>query len=282
MSPEAERARCGARRSGVTRTAMTNAPSAPDPQADPSGAARPDMKGKVALVTGASRGVGRACALMLAEAGAHVLALARTVGALEELDDEIKAAGGTASLIPADLADETAIEQLGPALSSRFGKLDILIGAAGDLGELAPLSDVAPKAWRRAIETNLTANYLLIRALDPLLRASGAARVVFLTSRVGGEDARAFWGPYAASKAGLEMLAKTYAAEARIAGVRVALVDPGAMRTRMRAQAVPGEDPASLPHPNELRPLVFAAVSPDYDGEAARFVFREWRDAGRA
>ncbi len=259
----------------------TDSPASNQSQVSPD-SQRPDLTGKVALVTGASRGIGRAAALMLAEAGAHVLALARTVGALEELDDEIKAAGGTASLIPADLADEAAIEQLGPVLAARFGKLDIFIGAAGDLGELAPLPDVAPKTWRRVIETNLTANYLLIRTLDPLLRAAGAARVIFLTSRVGGAEPRAFWGPYAVSKAGLEMLARTYAMEARIAGVRVAIIDPGAMRTKMRAQAVPGEDPASLPHPDELRPLLFAALSPDYDGEAERLVFREWRSAALA
>ena len=238
----------------------------------------PDLSGKVALVTGASRGIGYAMARDLANAGAHVLAMARTVGGLEELDDEIRKSGGKASLIPADLTDTETIEQLAPALASRFGKLDILVANAGDLGELAPLPDVSPKIWQNTIDTNVTANFHLLRILDPLLRASGGARLVFLTSRVGGEKARAFWGPYAASKAALEMLAKTYAMESKIAGVRVAIIDPGAMRTAMRAQAVPGEDPESLPCPEQLAPLLFHAVSPDYDGEAERFVFRDWQN----
>jgi NAD(P)-dependent dehydrogenase (short-subunit alcohol dehydrogenase family) len=148
------------------------------------------------------------------------------------------------------------------------------------LGELAPLADVAEKVWRNTLEVNLTANFLLIGALDPLLRASGSARVVFLTSRVGGSEPRAFWGAYAVSKAGLEMLAKTYALEAKIAGVRVAILDPGPMRTRMRAEAMPGEDPATLPDPSAIAPLLFRAVSPDYDGLAERFVLREWREKG--
>lgn len=242
----------------------------------------PDLSGKLALVTGASRGIGYATALKLAEAGAHVLALARTAGGLEELDDAIRAVGGKASLIPADLTDEEAIEQLGPALMSRFGKLDILIANAGDLGELAPLTDITPKVWRRVFDTNVTANYQLLRTLDPLLRTASHGRVVFLTSRVGGAMARPFWGAYAASKAALEMMAQTYALETKITTVRVAIIDPGAMRTNMRAQAVPGEDPQTLPHPEELAPLIYHAVSPDYDGEAERLVFREWRTAGRA
>ena len=241
-----------------------------------------EFSDKVVLVTGASRGIGRAAALAFANAGAHVLALARTVGGLEELDDEIRSAGGTASLIPADLTDAEAIEQLGPALAARFGKLDVLIANAGDLGELTPLSDLAPKVWDRVIATNVTANWRLIRTLDPLLRASDAGRALFLTSRVGGEHARAFWGAYGASKAALEMLAKTYAQEARIAGVRVAIIDPGAMRTHMRAQAVPGEVPDTLPSPSELAPLLLHAASPAYDGDAERLVFREWRAAGKA
>ncbi|MFQ5563293.1 MAG: SDR family NAD(P)-dependent oxidoreductase [Parvularculaceae bacterium] len=239
----------------------------------------PDLSGKVALVTGASRGIGRAAAKALARAGAHVLALARTVGGLEELDDEIRAEGGKASLIPADLADDHAIERLAPALAERFGKLDILIANAAVLGELAPLTDIDPKAWKRALDVNVTANWRLIRALDPLLRASGAARVVFVTSKVGGVEARPYWGAYAATKAALEMLAKTYALEAARAGVRVAILDPGATRTKMRAEAMPGEDPETLPHPDELAGVFYHAVSPDYDGLAERFVFRDWRAA---
>ena len=232
---------------------------------------QPDLSGKIALVTGASRGIGRAAALALAGAGAHVVALARTVGGLEDLDDEIAAAGGIASLVPADLTAFDAVDQLGPALAKRFPKLDILVLNAGSLGELAPIPDISPTAWRRAFDVNVEANWRLLRTLDPLLRASGAARIVVMTSRVGGEEARAFWGAYAASKAALEMLAKTYAAETRTAGVRVAIIDPGPMRTRMRAEAMPGEDPATLPEPAEIVPLIFKAVSPDYDGVAEKF-----------
>lgn len=233
--------------------------------------ATPDLSGKTALVTGASRGIGRAAALALGRSGAHVLALARTVGGLEELDDEIVKAGGTASLIPADLTEFDTLDQLGPALAKRFPKLDILVLNAGVLGELAPVPDIAPKAWRRAFDTNVEANWRLLRTLDPLLRASGSARVIVMSSRIGGEVARPFWGAYAASKAALEMLAKTYAEESKAAGVRVAIVDPGAMRTRMRAEAMPGEKPETLPDPSEIAPVILKAASADYDGMAERF-----------
>lgn len=239
--------------------------------------APPDLAGKIALVTGASRGIGRAIAAGLGAAGAHVLATARTVGALEALDDEIRARGGVASLIPLDLTDREAVLALGPALRRRFDRLDIFIAAAGALGELTPLADLDEKAWSRALETNLAANWRLIRTLDPLLRASGAARIAFLTSRVGGAEPRAFWGAYAVSKAGLEMLARTYALESRSAGVRAAIIDPGAMRTRMRAEAMPGEDPSSLPPPEDILPLIYEIVSPGYDGVGERFVFQERR-----
>jgi NAD(P)-dependent dehydrogenase (short-subunit alcohol dehydrogenase family) len=237
--------------------------------------APPDLHGKIALVVGASRGIGRAMAVGLAAAGAHVLAAARTVGALEELDDEIRRNGGAAALIPLDLTDPDAVRALGPALARRFDRLDILVAAAGALGELAPLADLDEKAWARAIETNLSANWRLLKSLDPLLRAAGAARVVVLASRVGGLEPRAFWGAYAVSKAGLEMLARTYALESRSAGVRVAIIDPGAMRTRLRAEAMPGEDPSVLPAPDEILPLLFQTVSPDYDGTAQRFAQRD-------
>jgi NAD(P)-dependent dehydrogenase (short-subunit alcohol dehydrogenase family) len=233
-----------------------------------------DFSGKIALVTGASRGIGRAVALALATTGAHVLALARTVGGLEELDDEITRAGGKASLIPADLADFAAVDQLGPTLAQRFGKLDILIANAAVLGELAPLPDVAPNKWRQAFDINVEANWRLLRTLDPLLRRSDGARIVFLTSRIGGEIARPFWGAYAATKAALEMIAKTYAEETASTRVRVALVSPGAVRTRLRAQAMPGEDPATLPDPSEIAPLILHAASAAYDGRAERLVFK--------
>jgi NAD(P)-dependent dehydrogenase (short-subunit alcohol dehydrogenase family) len=239
-----------------------------------------EFKGKIALVTGASRGIGRAVALALARAGAHVLALARTVGALEALDDEIRASGGTASLIPLDVTDRAAVEALGPALQGRFDRLDIFVANAGALGELAPLADLDEKSWARALDTNLVANWRLLKTLDPLLRASGAARVAVLTSRVGGEEPRAFWGAYAVSKAGLETLAGTYALETKAAGVRVAIVDPGAMRTRMRAQAMPGEDPAQLPPPEAVVPLMLHVLSPAYEGIGERFELRNWAPKG--
>ncbi len=231
--------------------------------------------GKVALVTGASRGIGRAAAREFARAGAHVIAVARTVGGLEELDDEIRNEGGAASLVPADLSDFGVVDSFGPALSKRFPKIDVLVLNAGALGELAPLTDISPTAWRRAFDVNVDANWRLLRTLDPLLRASGAARVVVVSSKVGGEVARPFWGAYGASKAALESLAETYALETRTAGVRVAIVDPGATRTRMRAEAMPGEDASLLPAPETVAPLILDCASPAYDGIAERFKARE-------
>lgn len=237
----------------------------------------PDLSGKTALVTGASRGIGRAIALGLARAGAHVLALARTSGALEELDDEIKAAGGSASLIPMDLVESDGIERLAGALTERFDTLDILILNAATLGELAPLPDVDPKVWKHTLDLNVTANWRLIRALDPLLRKASDARVLFLSSNVGGDSSRAYWGPYAISKAALEMMAETYAEECKNTNVRVAIINPGAMRTDMRAQAMPGEDPASQPAPEELTPMIYEALTQTED-QFRRYAFREWRE----
>ncbi len=231
-----------------------------------------EFSGKIALVTGASRGIGRAAAIALAGAGAHVVLLARTVGGLEETDDEIRKGGGKATLIPADLADFSAIDQLGPAIGQRFGRIDILVLNAGVLGELAPIPDIAPAVWRQVFDINVEANWRMLRALDPYLRASEAARVIVMTSRAGGEIAKPFWGAYAASKAALEMLAKTYAAEMRATPLRVALIDPGAMRTKMRAAAMPGEKPETLPKPAEIAPLILRAASPSYDGVAERMV----------
>lgn len=240
----------------------------------------PDLSGRTALITGASRGIGRAIALALAKAGAHVLALARTAGGLEELDDDIRAAGGTASLIPMDLLEGDGIEKLAAALAERVEKLDVLILNAATLGELAPLTDIDPKVWRRTLDLNVTANWRLIRALDPFLRRSQDARVLFLSSRVGGEESRAYWGAYAVSKAALEMLAETYADETANANVRVAIVQPGPMRTKMRAEAMPGEDPQTLPTPDALTPLVYHAVTEKTDG-VMRLSFREWKEGSR-
>lgn len=236
----------------------------------------PDLTGKTALVTGASRGLGKASALALAKAGAHVLALARTVGGLEELDDQVKSFGGKMSLIPADLKDAEAIATLGPTLSTRFKKLDMLICAGATLGELTPVRDVDEKIWQAVLDTNLTANWRLLKTLDPLLQAAPNARITMFTSRVGGELARSFWGPYAITKAGLEMLAKTYAEENKNTNIRVSIIDPGAMRTNMRSKAMPGEDPNTLPPAEDIVPLIYHAVSEKYVGIADRLVRRDW------
>ncbi|WP_375202595.1 SDR family NAD(P)-dependent oxidoreductase [Hyphococcus sp.] len=237
---------------------------------------QPDLSGKTALVTGASRGIGKSIALGLAKSGAHVLALARTTGALEELDDEIKAAGGKASLIPMDLVSDDGIERLAGALTERFPALDILVLNAGSLGELAPLPDIDPKIWKHTLDLNVTANWRLLRALDPLLRKSADARVIGLSSRVGGEAAKAFWGSYAVTKAAFDMLFKTYAEETAKTAVHISLISPGPMRTDMRKLAMPGEDPATLPHPDELLPLVYHLLTRE-EREPLRISFKEWQ-----
>ena len=191
-----------------------------------------------------------------------MVALARTVGALEELDDEIKAVGAAATLVPVDMTDFDAIDRLGAALNERWGKLDILVGNAGVLGPLSPLGHVQPKQWDEVIAVNLTANFRLIRSLDPLLRRSDAGRVVLLSSGAA-RVCRAYWGPYAISKAGLEALARTYAAEVvETTPIRVMLVNPGPLRTRMRAAAMPGEDPATLKTPEDIAPKIVELCSP--------------------
>jgi NAD(P)-dependent dehydrogenase (short-subunit alcohol dehydrogenase family) len=205
----------------------------------------PPLADRIALVTGASRGIGRATALALTRAGAHVVAVARTVGGLEELDDEIRAVGGSATLVPLDLKDAPGIARLAAALAERYHRLDVLVGNAGMLGPLSPLDHVEPKAWTEVLAVNLTANWHLIRSMNALLKQSTAARVVFVTSGIAAHP-RAYWGPYAVSKAALETLVRTYAAETASTAIRVNLFNPGATRTRMRADAMPGEDPAGL------------------------------------
>ena len=215
------------------------------------------MQGRVALVTGASRGIGRAVALDLARAGAHVIALARTQGALEALDDDIRALGGAATLVPCDLKDFDALDRLGASLHQRWGRLDALVGNAGLLGPISPLGHIDPAEWDSVMAVNVTANWRLIRSLDPLLRASEAGRAVFVTSGVAHRaQMKAYWGAYAASKAALEALVRTYAAETSESRVKVMLVNPGPLRTRMRAAAMPGEDPLSLQTPEELAPRI--------------------------
>jgi NAD(P)-dependent dehydrogenase (short-subunit alcohol dehydrogenase family) len=228
---------------------------------------------RVALVTGASRGIGRAAALALAAEGAHVIAVARTQGALEALDDEIRAGrpDASATLVPLDLADHDALDRLGASIYERWGRLDVFLGNAGLLGPLSPLPHISPKAFADVFSVNVTANWRLIRSLDPLLRAAPAARVAFLTSGAAYRaETRAYWGLYAASKAALDVLARTYAAEtANTTAIKVMLVNPGRMRTRMRAAAMPGEDPATLPTPEAFAPKLLRVLSP------------EWRETGK-
>jgi NAD(P)-dependent dehydrogenase (short-subunit alcohol dehydrogenase family) len=222
------------------------------------------LQDRIALVTGASRGIGRAAALAFAEAGAHVVAVARTQGALEELDDEIRARGGDpATLVPLDLKDMEALDRLGAALHERWGKLDVLFGNAGILGDLTPLGHVDPKTWDTLMAVNVTANWRLIRSLDPLLRASDAGRAIFVSSGAA-HKCTAYWGPYSVSKAALEALARTYAAETVETPVRMMLVNPGPLRTRMRASAMPGEDPETLRTPDDLAPHIVRLASPEW------------------
>ena len=238
------------------------------------------LGGRIALVTGATRGIGRASALALATAGAHVIAVGRTQGALEELDDEIATLGRhRPTLVPLDLANGDGIDALGYEINARHHRLDILVHAAAMLGGLWPVSNIPPKLWDQMIATNVTATYRLIRSTEPLLRASDAARALFFTTGQGVRQ-RAFWGGYAATKSALDTLVRCWADEIEHTGVRAVIIDPGVMRTRMRAQAFPGEDPATLVDPSEIGPMILAyAAASDLGlpGEAVRFA--DWRAA---
>jgi NAD(P)-dependent dehydrogenase (short-subunit alcohol dehydrogenase family) len=209
------------------------------------------LSNRIALITGASRGIGAATALALGKAGAHVVAIARTTGGLEELDDQIRNAGGTATLVPLDITDTGGIARLAAALDQRYGRLDVLIGNAAIIGDTSPLGHVDPKSWDSVLAINVTANWHLIRFLDPLLQKSDAGRALFITSSAA-SNARAYRGPYSVSKAALDVLARTYAAETASTKVRVNLFNPGPTRTRMRAMVMPGEDPATLPKPAQV------------------------------
>lgn len=224
-----------------------------------------NLEGRIAVVTGASRGLGRAAALALAEAGVHVIAVARTVGALEELDDAIKAKGGSATLVPFDLKDFAAIDRLGAAIYQRWGRLDMLLGNAGMLGALTPVAHLDPRTFDGVMTINLTANWRLIRSLDPLLRQSDAGRALFVTCGAAATFTP-YWGAYAVSKAALQALVATYAGELVQTRAKANLIDPGPMRTRLRAQAMPGEDQATLPAPEDLAPEVLRMLSPDHAG----------------
>jgi NAD(P)-dependent dehydrogenase (short-subunit alcohol dehydrogenase family) len=235
-------------------------------------APRARFKDRIALVTGASRGLGRAMALLLAREGAHVVICARTAGALEEVDDEIRATGGAATILKLDLRAQDRIDQLGPVLYQRWGKLDILVAAGGILGPLSPLPHVAAEAWESVLDINLSANWRLIRTLDPLLKRSDAGRALFVTSGVSSGDL-AYWGPYAVSKAGLEVLAKSYAQELANTAVRVSILDPGPMRTALRAKAFPGEDRSKLVDPADVAAFALPLLLPSKteNGDLVRF-----------
>ncbi|WP_018857391.1 SDR family NAD(P)-dependent oxidoreductase [Rhizobium sp. 42MFCr.1] len=234
-----------------------------------------NLEGKIALVTGASRGIGYFTALELAKAGAHVIACARTVGGLEDLDDAIKAAGGSAAtLVPFDLADMNAIDALGASIFERWGKLDILVANAGVLGVISPIGHVEAKSFEKVMNINVTATWRLIRSVDPLLSRSDAGRAVILSSGAA-HKCRPFWGPYSASKAAVEALARTWAGETQRTPLRITSVDPGATRTAMRAQAVPGEDPETLPHPSEVAKAILPLVGPDVTETGKLFIVRE-------
>jgi NAD(P)-dependent dehydrogenase (short-subunit alcohol dehydrogenase family) len=229
-------------------------------------AAERPLTGRIALVTGASRGIGWEAARAIARAGAHVIALARTQGALEELDDAIRAEGGEATLVPCDIKDFEALDRLGGAIFARWKKLDIFVGNAGILGPVSPLSHIDPKQWDDVFAVNVTANWRLIRSLDPLLRASDAGRVVLVSSGAGHTaHFKPFWGPYATSKAALDAIVRTYAAETvNTTPVRVMAINPGPLRTQMRAAAMPGEDPETLKTPADLAPKILALCMPSW------------------
>ncbi len=224
---------------------------------------QPDLTGRIALVTGASRGIGYFVAKGLAAAGAHVIAVARTVGGLEELDDEIKAGGNEgATLVPLDITDMAGLDRLGGSIHERWGKLDILVANAAILGVIGPLGHIEAKVFEKVMAINVTATWRLIRSVDPLLRESDAGRAILMSSGAA-HSARAFWGPYAASKAAVEALGRSWADETKNMALRVNCVNPGATRTAMRALAMPGEDPETLPHPSEVAAKIIPLASPE-------------------
>ncbi len=220
------------------------------------------LAGSVALVTGASRGIGAATAVALARLGAHVVITARTQGGLEETDDAIRAAGGTATLLPLDLAEGGQVDAIGPSIHQRFGQLDVLVHNAGALGRLTPVAHILPDDWAAAMAVNLTAAWHLIRSCDPLLRNAGAGRAVFVTDQRA-RAPKAYWGTYGAGKAGMEHLVLTWADEVRTTRLRVNLFDPGVVATRLRSQAMPGEDQSTLATPDDVAPALVTLCLPD-------------------
>ena len=226
------------------------------------------LAGSIALVTGASRGIGRATALALARAGAHIVAVARTIGALEEIDDTARAGGSSATLVPLDMRDYAGIYRLAAALNERYQRLDVMIGNAGVVGQRSPLDHIEPQNWDEVMAVNVTANWHLIRAMDALLKRSAAGRAVFITSGAA-NHARAYSGAYSVSKAALNVLARIYAAETESTAVKVNLFNPGPTRTRMRAYVMPGEDPMTLPTPEAVAEKILPLCLPSF-GETGK------------
>ena len=232
------------------------------------------LLGRVTLVTGASRGIGYQAAIALSKAGSHIIATARTQGGLEDLDDAIKKHGGECTIVPMDLKQADGIDQLGAIIYERWKRLDGLLANAGLLGEMAPVPHIAPKKWDETFAVNVTANFRLIRSLDPLLRASPSGRAVFVSSKAA-QSRNAFWGLYAASKSALDALVQSYACETEKTNIRVNLVNPGPVRTQMRAKAMPGEDPSALPTPRQAAQLFVPLLSPAWEGHGKVIDFRE-------
>ncbi len=229
------------------------------------------LAGRIALITGASRGLGAAVAEQFAMEGAHLILVARTQGGLEETDDRVRAVGGSATLVPLDLTEFDEIDRMAAAVAERFGRLDVLVGNAAILPPLTPVGHLSPKNWQEGLDTNLTANWRLLRAFDPLLRRSEAGRVIMVTSGAAA-GAFAYWAPYAAAKAALETLVACYAKEVEHTKVRANLLDPGTVRTAMRAQAFPGEKPETVRPPEEVAPVFVNLAEPacTLNGQVAR------------
>ena len=233
-----------------------------------------DFQNRIILITGASRGIGRAVALAVARAGADLIITGRTIGALEELDDEIKAAGSKASIVELDLHDFEAIPRLAAVINGRWGRLDGLVANAATLGPLAPLSHLDESIWNESIFVNLTAQWHLIKAMEPLLLAASAGRVVLVSSGVA-EGIKPFWGPYAISKAGLEAMGRVWAGETEQTNLRINILNPGGTATRMRASAFPGENPDTLPQPEDVAPAFLALLDPACTDHGQRFDARQ-------
>ena len=242
----------------------------------------PSLAGRVTLVTGATRGIGRAAALALASAGAHVIAVGRTQGALEDLDDEVRALGAKpVTLVPLDLTNGDGIDALGLEIFNRHRRLDVLVHAAGVLSGLRPVAHIPPKVWDTILATNITAAFRLIRSLEPLLRASDAGRAIFITAEAATRPT-AFWGSFAASKAALEALVRSWADETDSSQIRVMLLDPGPVRTKLRAEAFPGEDASLLTNPADVGPMIVelaGAADPGPPDGVRRFT--SWAASGR-